>query len=195
MVKKIFNHNFLSLIKILPLAFCKRNSSSSSSSSSTSSSNSTPIGVYTKLSQISSIDFTISAKAKAFITEHPDLFPAKSDVDCNNYVNYGIEYKHLSKSADNYGDSMVCVNGTIEQIMELKPEETGLKDTITLMRIEDGDYNDFCAFYIGTVDLYEDDSATIYGVPLNMGSYKNNMNGTTTCAVVAAAYAGPQIAG
>lgn len=94
---------------------------------SDTSSSSTPIDIYNKLSKISSIDFTINAKAKTFITEHPNLFPAKSIADCNNYVNYGIEYKHLSKNVENYGDSMVCVNANISEIRELKPEKLDLK--------------------------------------------------------------------
>ncbi len=169
--------------------------SSSSTGSSSTSSGSTPAAIYNKISQITTVDFTINSKALSFINAHPDLFPAKSDVDCNNYINYGIEYKHLAKSADNYGDSMVCVSGSVVQIKELKPEDTGLNSIVTMMIVTDYNYNYYCAFYIGTKDVFEDDEVTIYGVPLNMGSYENLMNGTTECAVVAASYVSPQVGG
>lgn len=150
------------------------------------SSSSTPIDIYNKLSKISSIDFTISDKAKTFISEHPNLFPAKSIADCNNYVNYGIEYKHLSKNIENYGDSMVCVNANISGIRELKPEETGFKDIITKISLMDDNFNYFLVYYIGSIDLYEDDSVTIYGIPLGMGIGENAMGGTVTVATIAA---------
>lgn len=150
------------------------------------SSSSTPIDIYNKLSKISSIDFTISDKAKTFISEHPNLFPAKSIADCNNYVNYGIEYKHLSKNIENYGDSMVYVNANISGIRELKPEETGFKDIITKISLMDDNFNYFLVYYIGSIDLYEDDSVTIYGIPLGMGIGENAMGGTVTVATIAA---------
>lgn len=153
---------------------------------SDTSSSSTPIDIYNKLSKISSIDFTISDKAKTFISEHPNLFPAKSIADCNNYVNYGIEYKHLSKNIENYGDSMVCVNANISGIRELKPEETGFKDIITKISLMDDNFNYFLVYYIGSIDLYEDDSVTIYGIPLGMGIGENAMGGTVTVATIAA---------
>ena len=154
--------------------------------SSDKSSSSTPIDIYNKLSKISSIDFTINAKAKTFITEHPNLFPAKSISDCNNYVNYSIEYKHLSKNVENYGDSMVCVNANISEIRELKPEKTGFKDIITEMSLMDDNFNYFLVYYIGSIDLYEGDSVTIYGIPLGMAVGENAMGGTATAATIAA---------
>ena len=90
---------------------------------------------------------------------------------------------------------MVVLNGTIEQIEEIKPEDSGLKDVVTSMRISDYDYNNYMVFYIGSIDLYEGDAVTVFGVPLSMGSYTNTMNGTTSCAVLAAGYAEKQISG
>ncbi len=148
-------------------------------SNSENSNKSTPINIYTNLSKYATVGwrwegFKVSPKAKKFISEHPDLFPAISDAVCFDYVNYSLEFKHLSRDIEEYGDSMVCMTGDITDIKPIKPEKTGLDDTITEIevRVENPDKglmrDTYYVYYIGSLDFYIGDEITFYGVPMDI---------------------------
>ena len=148
-------------------------------SNSENSNKSTPINIYTNLSKYATVGsdwegFKVSPKAKKFISEHPDLFPAVSDAVCIDYVNYSLEFKHLSRDIEEYGDSMVCMTGDITDIKPIKPEKTGLNDTITeiKMSVENPDKglmrDTYYVYYIGSLDFYIGDEITFYGVPMDI---------------------------
>ena len=80
----------------------------------------------------------------------------------------------------------ILPSANISEIRELKPEKTGFKDIITEMSLMDDNFNYFLVYYIGSIDLYEGDSVTIYGIPLGMAVGENAMGGTATAATIAA---------
>lgn len=140
---------------------------------------STPINVYKNLKKyptnlLGMYDFNMSSKAKDFITKHPELFPAVSSDVCIDYVDYSIEFKHLSRDVDEYGDVMLCENGEISDIKKIKPEETGLDNTISEIEIRvdnpENVYIDdvYYLYYIGELDFYIGDEICVYGVPMGM---------------------------
>lgn len=149
-------------------------------SNSENSNKSTPINIYTNLSKYATVGwewegFKVSPKAKKFISEHPDLFPAISEeAVCYDYVDYSIEFKHLSRDIEEYGDRMVTVTGDITDIKPIKPEKTGLDDIITeiKMSVYDPDKgfvrDTYYVYYIGSLDLYIGDEIAMYGVPIDI---------------------------
>ncbi|MGN1317680.1 MAG: zinc-ribbon domain-containing protein [Lachnospirales bacterium] len=163
--------------------------SDTSASSSSSTDVTKPINIYKYLSKnYEGMNFTISDKAKAFLTEHPNLFPAKAYIDCQDYITWSVEYKHLAKNAANYGDKLIEIYGTISQIWELSTDVTGLNDTVSVINMSDYNGDRFFVFYYGSLDIYEGDNITMTGLPLDMGSYTNTIGGSTNCAVIAGTY-------
>lgn len=155
----------------------------------------TPENIYKYLSaNYNAVPFEISEKAAAFLKIHPELFPAKASIDCESYINWSIEYKHLAKNAANYGDSLIHVNGEAVQVSELPTADTGLSMPITVINMIDYEGNQFYVFYIGSIDLYEGDPVAVTGLPMDMSSFTNTDNGETLCPVIAGSYISKELA-
>ena len=87
------------------------------------------------------------------------------------------------KNAENYTDTLVNVTGTIIECTELETDY----GIITYIHIST-DYSDgdFCLYYLGQVDFFEDDEVYVYALPFDVTTFEN-MGGYYTQAVVGAA--------
>mgnify|MGYP004665266277 CR=1 FL=1 len=71
----------------------------------------------------------------------------------------------------------------------IKAEESGEgKTTVTEIQMNDSDYNYYYVIYIGSLDVYKDDTVQVYGVPVGMTSFENVGGGTTVSLVMAGSY-------
>lgn len=168
-----------------PTSASDTSNSSSSNDSSSVVSSSTPAGLYDDLAMISTIDFTISDKAKSFLVAHPELFPATSEAACQPYIDSSIEYKHIAKNPKNYGDKLMKVYGKIVQTQEIATEDSGLNKEVSAINLVDANGNQYYIYYIGTNSLYEEDIVNVVGLPLDMSSFTNTDNGETLCPILA----------
>lgn len=132
--------------------------------------------------------FAVGTKETAFLQAHPQLFPAASAADCSAFVDSSISYKHIAKSEANYGDKLMSVTGYVIGVSETAPEITGLSKPLTELQIVDDDGNCYTIYYIGSVDIFEDDTVTVIGLPLDMTSFSNVSGGTTIAPVIAGSY-------
>ena len=152
------------------------------------SSGESPYYVYSVLSSAlegGDLSFTISDKASVFLQGHPDLFPAASADACKNFVDTSIEYRHIQKSPSNYGDTLMSVTGNVIEIYETAPEQTGLSKPLTEMQVMDDSGNSYYVFYIGSIDVFEGDYVSVYGLPMGTSSATNISGGTTLFVVLA----------
>ena len=71
----------------------------------------------------------------------------------------------------------------------IKAEESGKGDnTVTEIQMNDSDYNYYYVIYVGSLDIYKDDTVQVYGVPVGMTSFENVSGGTTVSLVMAGSY-------
>ncbi len=127
--------------------------------------------------------YTVTEKANQFLAAHPELFPAATEEECLNYVDYDVEYKHINKNPDIYGDKLVYIMGTISEIYELPAEQTVLNKPFTMISVMDYDGNMDVIYYPDSVELYEGDSINGYVLPLNKST-----SGVMDCIVYGGAY-------
>lgn len=134
------------------------------------------------------LPYTISDKANTFLKNHSELFPAESYEKIVPFINNSIQYKHLSKSAEQYGDQIVAIAGKVQDIYENVQDDDDDQYTFTAILVSDDDHNYYYIFYPGKCDVYEGDSVTIYGIPVGSSSYDNMGGGTTVVEVMAGCY-------
>lgn len=134
------------------------------------------------------LPYTISDKANTFLENHSELFPAESYEKVVPFINNSIQYKHLSKSVEQYGDQVVTMAGKVQDIYEDVEDNEADKYTFTAIIVSDDDFNYYYIFYPGKCDIYEGDSVIIYGIPVGSSGYDNMGGGTTLVEVMAGCY-------
>lgn len=131
------------------------------------------------------IPFTISPKAKSFLNDHPEICSVKNVKDVKKYIDSSIEYKKVEKNQNKFGDKVMKT----PECYVIKAEESGKGDnTITEIQMNDSDYNYYYVVYIGSLDIYKDDTVQVYGIPVGMTSFENVSGGTTVSLVMAGSY-------
>lgn len=117
-------------------------------------------------------NFTIQPKAAEVLTQSPHLFPAASIDEIAPLIDEALEVRHISKNPANYGDRiMKFPNMTVVQIYEYE-DIWGYPLTEIILR--DSEYNAVCTLILKPLDnVYEGDTITLYGLPLNSYTYLN----------------------
>lgn len=139
---------------------------------------------YQWIAENAATTFTIPDSAAAFITAHPDFFPGNENntgamSDC---ATYEVTYPMLAKSAKKYSDKLIDVYGYVVKIEET---EDGTK---TFIRIQDTDGNNYIAYYLGSIEIFEQDEVNCYLLPLDNIQFENMDRNYTDAIACAAAY-------
>ena len=144
------------------------------------------VEIYNWIDQNDTIDdYEISQNSLQFISKHPDFFPGndKNSGAMSDFVDFNLKYKHLSKSPEKYNNTLVNVIGTVIDCDEIDSPY----GTITYLHIqEDETYNNYCLYYLGEIEIFEDDWIYVYALPFDIIIF-DNMSGAKTEAVIGAA--------
>ena len=79
----------------------------------------TPAYMCEKLQDNEEAEYELSDKADIFLNENPLLFPTKKKSKIKKYIDYSIDYRHLSKNSSKYGDKLMALQGAyvVDQII------------------------------------------------------------------------------
>lgn len=119
-----------------------------------------------------------------FLQEHENIFPAETEEDkteAMNLVDSTIEYKHLSKSTNNYLDKLVYFK---TQDLIQTEEFTMWGHTVTRMLTADQNYSNYhYIFYDGSIEVFDGDNITFVSLPVGNASFDNIGGGSTNVIV------------
>lgn len=98
-----------------------------------------------------------------------------------NLVDSTIEYKHLSKSTNNYLDKLVYFK---TQDLIQTEEFTMWGHTVTRMLTADQNYSNYhYIFYDGSIEVFDGDNITFVSLPVGNASFDNIGGGSTNVIV------------
>jgi hypothetical protein len=128
---------------------------------------------------------TLTPAARDFIDAHDDLFPCETEeakAEAISLTDSGIEYKMITKSPNQFGEKLLSVNGlSVIQIFE--NPVSGY--TLTWILAADNEFNYYAIYYLGSVDVFEDDAINVRGLPMGVSNFDNVSGGTTNIVVLA----------
>ena len=136
------------------------------------------------------LSYQISKPAESFLKSHGDLFPSEQVESLEAYLNRELDHRMIAKSPEKYGDEIVCFDNM--QVVQIWENHVYQYESFTTMLLVDkATYRDYVyAFYPSELpDAYENDTVTLYGIPLNSSSYRTAAGGTNDCLILFAAYA------
>ena len=139
------------------------------------------------------LSYQVSKPAESFLKSHADLFPSEQADSLEAYLNRELDHKMIVKSPEKYGDEVVCFDNM--QVVQIWENPVYQHESFTTMLLVDkATYKDYVyAFYPSELpDTYENDTVTLYGIPLNASSYHTAAGGTNDCLILFVAYAEKQ---
>ncbi|MFJ7405694.1 MULTISPECIES: hypothetical protein [unclassified Lysinibacillus] len=131
---------------------------------------------------------TLDKQSYNFISTNADLFPALSKdaiQKTKKLADDKITSKHLNKNVKPYLEQMVNFAGDIIQIQE---ETLDDGTPVSIILIEDMDFNAIFAIGYHTTEFLEGDFVEIWGLPLGPYNYENVDGGTTLAQAIATSY-------
>lgn len=145
---------------------------------------SSTLELYEFLEENSGYDYSMSTTAAGFIEEHEDLFPAKDTSVLERYTDRSVEYKHLNKNIEKYGDKLFADDEMY--VLDIHEEDLGEGEYLTILQVLDNSGNSFIIFYMDELpDVFKEDTVSVCGLPLGVTSF-DNIGGGSTIAVVLA---------
>lgn len=139
---------------------------------------------YQALQDNKSCPYTLNSSAEAFLEEHESFFPAKDAEKLSKFTDTSVEYKHLNKNIDKYGDELFY--GSPMYVLEIGEELISEDFYLTTIQTIDKDGNDFVILYRGELpEIFEKDEVSVYGLPLGLTSFDNIGGGTTKAVILA----------
>ena len=157
---------------------------STSSDSKSEDKTASALEQYQWIAENCSTPYTIPDQAAAFITAHPDFFPGNSSNTgaMGDNCTYDVTYPMLAKSAKKYSDKLINFVGYVYDIDE---SDDG---TVTYIHLNDSDGNNYIAYYLGSIEIFEQDEVNCYLLPLDNVQFENIGGGYTQAIACAAAY-------
>lgn len=130
--------------------------------------------------------FTISQDQLTYIDNHTELFPTAdySTIESTQLVDF--EYRQFIKTRRQTTPGLVEVDLTAIQVFEDYLEDISTTVTSLLAYDDNGDY--YTLYYLGSAEVYKDDSFTAYALPVSSSSFENIGGGTTNALVMIASY-------
>ncbi len=111
------------------------------------------------------IYYTLGAHAEEFIINNEYLFPARSEAEINGsgLVASDVDYRGIYKNPDKYGDKLVFLSDVaVNKIREVQVDDS----FISYLQLSNDDTN-YYAIYRGSLnDIYDNDTISIYGLPI-----------------------------
>ena len=128
--------------------------------------------------------FTMNASSASFLEAHTDLFPAGKQASLANYIDKSVEYKHLNKNIEKYGD--ILFENNAMHVIDIHEENVQDEVCLTTVHVIDEGGNSFIVLYKGELpDIYKDDTVSVCGLPLGISSFENVGGGSTIAVVLA----------
>ena len=128
--------------------------------------------------------FTMSASSASFLEAHTDLFPAGKQASLANYIDKSVEYKHLNKNIEKYGD--ILFENNAMHVIDIHEENVQDEVCLTTVHVIDEGGNSFIVLYKGELpDIYKDDTVSVCGLPLGISSFENVGGGSAIAVVLA----------
>ncbi len=128
-------------------------------------------------------DVELQETSYEFISEHAELFPAKTEEDINqakSLVDDSITIKHLNKNVAPYLEKVLSFQGTVIAV----EEETEDDETISLTHVYDEEGNSYEVLMFKTTgDILEDDEVQFWGSPVGAHSFENISGGFTNSQI------------
>ena len=147
----------------------------------------TPADFLEELQENEAYPYELSERADKFLNNNPSLFPIKKKSKIKKYIDYSIDYRHLTKNSSKYGDKLMALEGA--SVVDCKEENVDDDTVITELQLCDNDANNFIVFYFGELpDVLEEDPVDCYGLPLGTTAFDNVSGGTTLAGVLAGSY-------
>ena len=145
---------------------------------------SSTLELYEFLEENSGYDYSMSTAAADFIEAHEDLFPAEDTSVLEQYTDRSVEYKHLNKNIEKYGDKLFADDAMY--VLDIHEEDLGEGEYLTILQVLDNSGNSFIIFYMDELpDVFKEDTVSVCGLPLGVTSF-DNIGGGSTIAVVLA---------
>lgn len=139
---------------------------------------------YQALQDNKSYPYTLNSSAEAFLEEHESFFPAKDAEKLSKFTDTSVEYKHLNKNIDKYGDELFY--GSPMYVLEIGEELISEDFYLTTIQTIDKDGNDFVILYRGELpEIFEKDEVSVYGLPIGLSAFDNIGGGTTKAVLLA----------
>lgn len=147
----------------------------------------TVLDIYKALEDYEVVPYVLNDKASQFLEEHEDCFPSTSYEQIAGLVDTSIEYKHIEKSADQYGDKLMELPELY--VMSISEEDIGDGNKFTEIETTDANNHYFYILYNGQLDdIFKEDIIKADILPLGISSYDNVSGGTTITLVGAGSY-------
>lgn len=137
----------------------------------------------------STIPYEISDKAGTFLKAHGNLFPISADKflkdNDSDLVDFDLDAKHILKNKEKYGDMLIALPELgVTQIWEDKAENSdGYYSVINATDPSSG--QQYIIIYNGSLDVFENDYISCFGLPLDTSSFENTDGGGTLVIVLA----------
>ena len=129
-----------------------------------------------------SCPFTITDKARLFLTEHENLFPAKGKIK-DSLIDSSIGYRQILKNESKFGDKLMYIPAAI--VVQISEEDMGDGEYFTTLNVNDGELN-YIIYYYGELDnIFEDSYISVIGLPLGTTMYDNTNGGQSRGVVLA----------
>ena len=126
--------------------------------------------LYEFLEENSGYDYSMSTTAADFIEAHEDLFPAKDTSVLEQYTDRSVEYKHLNKNVEKYGDKLFADDEMY--VLDIHEEDLGEGEYLTILQVLDNSGNSFIIFYMDELpDVFKEDTVSVCGLPLGVTSF------------------------
>ncbi len=141
----------------------------------------TPIQFFTAIGTLEKSDYTIIKKARTFLEQHPDVFLTNN---CDGFeIDKSFKYNEFTKDKDNFGDSLITVYMTVQQIWV----EEFWGNNFTFCLGYDGSCNYYFMYmYNSAENIFENNWIQVTMLPLDHFTYETVSN-TQQWAMAAAA--------
>ncbi len=143
--------------------------------------------LYKMLEDNDVLPFVVNEKAEQFMKDHENYFPTADYNQIVNDIDLSIEYKHVEKSADSYGDKLM----ELPELYVITVSEEDLGDGHKFTELETVDANDqyYYILYNGALtDIFREDVIKADILPLGMSNYEITSGGTRNAVVGAGSF-------
>lgn len=132
-----------------------------------------------------SINLKISEKARQFLRENDELFPAKTASISEDLIDRTLDVRSINKNSERYGDRLIALPYMyVNQITETEVEPD--KYFTELIGWDESEQIYYVMFNDEVPDVFQEDEVSVIGLPLCSGSYTNTGNGQTLAIYLAA---------
>lgn len=128
--------------------------------------------------------FKLNQKASTFLKNNETLFPTSSIEAVQNVTDFALSFAHIAKNDSKYGDQIMCI--PVASVVQISETEIQDGKYLSELNIIDEVGNQYYVFYIGELpNILENQTVTVYGLPLSMSKFDNTDGGQTLCPILA----------